>query len=172
MKASIGTLSYYFNTHRMVQEYTEQFYLPGAQRYWQLSADDMAPAKALAAWKTRVRAGWSQVRVQRVETEGVTELQVGDKFHAKAHVHLGSLTPDDVRVELYLGRVDAAGELVGAGATAMQPVGEVKADSYRFEASDVKCLTSGQHGYTVRVLPYHPDLTTLFLPELIVWASV
>jgi starch phosphorylase len=172
MKASIGTLSCYFNTHRMVQEYTEHFYLPSAQRYWQLSADDMARAKALAAWKTRVLGGWSQVRVERVETERFTELQVGDKFHAKARVHLGSLTPDDVRVELYLGRVDAGGELVGAKATAMHPVGQGKVGSYFFEASDVTCSASGQHGYTVRVLPHHPDLTTPFLPELIVWAPV
>jgi hypothetical protein len=30
---------------------------------------------------------------------------------------------------------------------------------------------SGQHGFTVRVLPHHPDLTTSFQPGLIVWAG-
>jgi starch phosphorylase len=172
MKASIGALSYYFNTHRMVQEYTERFYLPGAERYWQLTADDMARAKALAAWKTRVRKSWDQIRVGKVEAEPFTELQVGAGLHVRTQVHLGSLTPDDVRVELYLGRVDAGGELVGAEATAMQPINEAKAGNYLFEATDVRCLASGQHGYTVRVLPHHPDLSTSFLPGLIVWASV
>jgi starch phosphorylase len=170
MKASIGALSYFFNTHRMVQEYTERFYLPGAERYWQLAADDMARAKALAAWKTRVRKSWDQVRVGKVEAEPFTELQVGDGLHVRTQVHLGSLTPDDVRVELYLGRVDAGGELVRAEATAMQPINEAKAGDCLFEATDVRCLASGQHGYTVRVLPHHPDLTTPFLPGLIVWA--
>ena len=30
---------------------------------------------------------------------------------------------------------------------------------------------SGLHGYTVRVLPHHPNLVTPFLPGLIAWAS-
>jgi starch phosphorylase len=83
---------------------------------------------------------------------------------------LGTLTPDDVKVELYLGRVDGAGELVEAEATPMQPAGQGKASSYLFEASEVVCFSSGRHGYTVRVLPHHPDLTTPFLPGLIEWA--
>jgi starch phosphorylase len=170
MKASIGSLCHYFNTHRMVQEYTERFYLPGAERYQQLTADDAARARALAAWRTRVEAGWSQVSVEAVETEAFNELQVGDTFHARARICLGSLTPEDVRVELYLGRVDAAGELVDAQATLMQPSRQDEADSFLFEADDVICFASGQHGYTVRILPHHPDLTTPFLPGLIAWA--
>jgi starch phosphorylase len=170
MKASIGTLCHFFNTHRMVQDYTERFYLAGADWYRQLIAEDMVRAKALAAWKTRVRESWSQVRVETIETEPFTELQVGDKVRASTRVYLGYLTPDDVRVELYLGRVDAAGELVEAEATPMQPIEQDKAGSYLFEASDVTCFASGRHGYTVRVLPHHPDLTTLLLPGFIVWA--
>jgi starch phosphorylase len=170
MKASIGSLCYYFNTHRMVQEYTERFYLPGAKRYQQLTGNDAVRAVRLAAWKRRIEAGWPEVKVEAVETEAFNELQVGDTFHARARVSLGSLTPEDVRVELYLGRVDPAGELVDAQATLMQPAGQDKAGSFSFETSDVTCFGSGQHGYTVRVLPYHPDLTTPFLPGLIVWA--
>jgi starch phosphorylase len=172
MKASTGTLSYFFNTHRMVQEYTERFYLPGAERYWQLTDGDMVRAKALAAWKMRVQKNWDQVRVGAVEAEAFTELQVGDRLNVRTQVHLGSLAPDDVQVELYLGRVDAGGELVEAEAIPMQAIGEGQSDTYLFEASDVTCLASGQHGYTVRVLPQHPDLVTPFLPGLIVWASV
>ena len=170
MKASIGTLCYFFNTHRMVQEYTECSYLPAAERYRALTEGDMARAKALAAWKSYVREGWSQVRVEKVEIEPFTEFQVGDKLRAETRVYLGDLTPDDVRVELYLGRVDASGELVEAEATPMQPIKDKRAGSYLFEASGVACSASGRHGYTVRVFPHHPDLITPFLPGLIVWA--
>ena len=170
MKDSIGNLCYFFNTHRMVQEYTERFYLPGAERYERITADDMARAKALAAWKTRVQENWPQVRIERVEAEPFTELQVGDRFQARARVYLGTLTPDDVRVELYLGRVDAAGDLVGAEAILMKPVEGGKAGSCLFETNEVVCFASGRHGYTVRVLPNHPDLAKSFLPGLIAWA--
>jgi starch phosphorylase len=170
MKASIGALCHFFNTHRMVREYTERFYLPAAARYRRLTADEMAGAETLAAWTTRIRENWSQVRVQEVEAEPLTELQVGSEVRARARVHLGDLTPDDVTVELYLGRVDAGGEIVEAEATPMQFIEPAEEGNYLFEAGAIPCRKSGRHGYTVRVLPHHPDLTTSFLPGLIVWA--
>jgi len=171
MKASIGKLCHFFNTHRMVREYTERFYLPAAARYRQLTADEIARARALAAWKARVQEGWSQIRIEAVDAGPPTELQIGGAVQAQARIHLGNLTPDDVMVELYLGRVDADGEIVEAEATPMQPVGLAEEGSYLFEVSAVPCRKSGLHGYTVRVLSYHPDLPTPFLPGLIVWAG-
>jgi starch phosphorylase len=171
MKASIGTLSHYFNTHRMVHEYTERFYLPAATRYEQLTADDLARAQALTTWKTRVRENWARVRIQTVEPESSTEVRVGDAVRVRAGVYLGDLTPEDVAVELYLGRVGADGEIVEAETTLMEPVDSDKQDNHIFEASAAPCRKSGLHGYTVRILPHHPDLNTLFLPGLIAWAG-
>jgi len=88
----------------------------------------------------------------------------------QARVHLGALTPTDVQVELYVGRLNADGEIIEAQATALKLVGPDR-DSYLFEAGAVPCRMSGQHGFTVRGLPHHPDLTTPFQPGLIVWAS-
>jgi starch phosphorylase len=34
----------------------------------------------------------------------------------------------------------------------------------------IPCRSSGQHGYTVRVLPRHPDLANLFEPGLVCWS--
>lgn len=171
MKTSITTLCHFFNTHRMVKEYTERFYLPAATHYQQLIADGMARAKALAAWKVRIQENWAQVYIEAVETKLLTELQVGGEVHARTWVHLGTLTPDDVVVELYLGRVNADGKIIEPEATPMQSVGQEGIGKYLFEASAVPCHKSGLHGYTVRVLPHHPDLSLRFLPGLIVWAG-
>ena len=169
MKASSGALCHYFNTHRMVAEYTNRFYLPAASRYQQLTADELARAKALAAWKGRVQASWPQVRVDSVETASFTELKAGDEVQVQARVRLGTLTPDDVSVELCLGRVNDRGEIGAAQATPMLPVGPAGDGSWHFAARIVPGQ-SGLHGYTVRVLPRHADLTTPFIPGLIVWA--
>jgi len=171
MKASIGSLCHFFNSHRMVREYTERFYLPAAARYGRLMAEGTARAPALAAWKTRVRENWAQVQVEAVYTEPLAELQVGGEVRARARVHLGTLAPEDVTVEFYLGRVDADGEIVEAEATPMQPIGPDREGGYLFEAIALPCRKSGLHGYTVRVLPHHPDLATPFVPGLIVWAA-
>jgi starch phosphorylase len=170
MKASIGNLCHFFNTHRMVREYTERFYLPAAARYQALTADGLARARALARWKSKVREHWPEVRVEAVTTGALGELKVGDRINAQAQIRLGALTPDDVSVELYSGLVDAKGEIVEPQTTPMSYAGPGDRDCHRFEAGSVACCRSGLHGFTLRVLPRHPDLTTAFMPGLIVWA--
>jgi starch phosphorylase len=170
MKASTASLCHFFNTNRMVQEYAERFYLPAADRHRRLMADGIARAEALAVWRAQIGAAWPQVHVESIEGESVAELHVGETVRAQARVHLGALTPADVAVQLYLGRVDAKGEIVEAEAVSMQLVGPDGAGVYCFESPAVPCRRSGLHGYTVRVLPCHADLPTLFLPGLIVWA--
>ncbi len=172
MKSSIGHLCHFFNTHRMVQEYAERFYLPAAQRQQQLATEEMARARALAAWRERIQQHWPEVRIEAVTTDSLTALQVGTTIKVQAQVHLGALRPDDVAVELYAGQVDAEGEIIDAQITPMQPLGtDGGAGSFRFASEAVACCKSGLHGFTVRVLPHHPDLANRFLPGLIVWAG-
>jgi glycogen phosphorylase len=84
-------------------------------------------------------------------------------------VQLGSLQPQDVVVELYLGRVDTRGEIVEGRAIAMHPESNSGGDYvYAGEATPAE---SGLHGFTIRVRPNHPDLSTPFVPGLIVWAN-
>jgi starch phosphorylase len=171
MKACIGKLNYYYNTHRMVQEYTERLYLPTAQRYQQLKSEEMGPARALAEWKRRVREHWPEIEIQQVDAESLTDLRVGDEIHARAVVHLGELSPDDVTLQLTIGPVDTSGEIVEGKITALEYAGVGEAEGeHLFEANNVPCDQSGLYGYTVRVLPSHPDLVTPFLPGLITWA--
>jgi starch phosphorylase len=171
MKASIGNLCHYFNTHRMVREYTERFYLPAAEQQGRLMADGMARAMSLAAWKERVRDQWSRIRIESVTAGSLDGVQVNSEIKAQAEVSLGALTPDDVSVELYVGLVNADNEIVGARAIPMRPVGDGGDGRYRFEVSSVPCCRSGLHGFTVRALPRHPDLIAPSLPGLIVWAQ-
>ena len=35
---------------------------------------------------------------------------------------------------------------------------------------ELPCAYSGRHGFALRVLPRHPDLTSPFEPRLILWA--
>jgi starch phosphorylase len=81
------------------------------------------------------------------------------------------LAPDDVRVEFYMGRVAANGEVLGGEATAMDFVEQAEQGESVYESSAVSCHQSGLHGYTVRVLPHHRDLLSPFVPGLIAWAG-
>ena len=170
MKASIASLCHYFNTHRMVREYTERFYLLAAERSQQLASDGMARARALADWRAYVQSGWRHVRVEAVESDDGHELPVRGQVRARARVRLHQLRPEDVSVQLYLGRINSQGEIVEARAEPMRPLRQHEEGVWLFESDPVVCYRSGLHGYTVRVLPHHPDLVTDFLPGLVAWA--
>jgi len=172
MKASLSRLCHQFNTHRMVQQYTESFYLPAHRKFGEMAAESAQRTRALVAWQARVRAAWPEVRVESVENGSPATLPVGQPIQARVRVHLGALTPEDVAVELYHGRVNANGQIVNALATAMSATGTGEGGSYNFVAEPVSCSDSGLHGYTVRVLPYHPDLPTALMPGLISWAHL
>jgi glycogen phosphorylase len=53
----------------------------------------------------------------------------------------------------------------------MQPVQSEGGSTCLYEAAVPPCSMSGLHGYTVRVLPCHPDLKAPFIPGLITWAG-
>jgi starch phosphorylase len=171
VKSSIARLCPAFNMHRVVKEYASGFYLPAHERHQQLTVDQSARAKALAAWRSRLRAGWSEIRVTDVDAVATTEIKAGSTIDVRARVHLGPLTCDEVAVELYLGRINAGAEFANATAAPMRYIGPNADGSCTFEASGVPCRQSGRHGYTVRVLPFHSGEPRRFLPGLIRWAD-
>jgi len=170
MKSSIAHLGPSFNMQRVVQEYASEFYVRVHGHYQRLLADGGARARALAAWSARMYAGWPQVRVESVDKAPGQELPVGSRIPVRARIRLGPIDPSEVAVELYLGHIDAQGEIAQGTALPMEPAGQTPEGLNVFEAKGVACLESGLHGYTVRVLPYQPDEARSFLPGLIAWA--
>ena len=170
MKRSIASYSAQFNSHRMVCQYVESSYLKAAERSQRLLADDLTPARQLAAWQRHVHKAWPAVTVTIDDDHQPEKQTVGDSVDVRARVHLGNLSPDDVEVQLYMGRVTSKGVIVEPQISVMTLAGSMDSNTYLYEASDVHCHTSGSLGYTVRVLPKHADLVSSFSPGLITWA--
>jgi len=172
MKAAMRDHAGMFNTNRMVREYYERCYLPSARRNQQLTEDDLAKAKALAAWKAGLRRQWSQIRIERVWEEGteIQGLKVGDQLQVHAGVHLGELKPTDVSVELYYGGLSAEGLIVEGQASPMLIAQSKGKGKYVF-AGAIACRTSGRHGYALRILPRHDDLGNPFEMGLVLWGG-
>src|SRR5262249_25149818 len=83
-KRSMSSLSAYFNTNRMVQEYLEKCYIPSSERHGALAADDMKRARQLAAWRKALGQSWSHVRIETVEAHGKDPMHVGGRLEVKA----------------------------------------------------------------------------------------
>ena len=170
MKAAITTIAPFYNTHRMVSEYANRFYVPSIDRYRQLSQDGLARGRVLAAWLRRVRQQWGQLHITGVELDTGASTFVGKNLRARVTIQLGELTPEDVTVQLYLGGVDSESRIVDAETTTLQFVERTAAGASVFGADSITCARSGMHGYTVRVLPWHQDLSEQVIPGLVVWA--
>lgn len=170
MKAGMRAIAPVFNTQRMVQEYDDQGYLIAADRYSRLAADDARRARDVAAWQARVHEQWPNVQIDEAQAEGAAALPVGTTFQVHAWVRLGALLPADVAVELYEGPLDQQDNIVAPTAKPMEWDGARDNDRYRFSGA-VDCESSGQHGYTVRVVPHHPDHPDRFVEGLLRWAE-
>lgn len=170
MKAAITQLSPVFNTHRMVHEYTERYYLPSHARQMRFAAESAAQARQVAAWKQRVRSSWPNVRIESVDAPAGAEVSVGEGVPSRATVRLAGLAPEDVAVELYAGKLDAHSNFTQAVATLMHAVSG-EGDVCVFETRFGPCAESGLHGYTVRVRPVHSQSETDLVPGCMTWAG-
>jgi starch phosphorylase len=144
---------------RMVADYVQQLYVPAAVSG---RATTPAVARDLAAYKTRVRALWPGVRVEHVESSGLSDSpQIGDEMHVRATVSLAGLAPQDVEVQLVHGRVSPSDTITDLLTSVLQLIREEDAATgrYIFEGT-LKLRRTGPFGYTVRVLPRHPGLVS------------
>ena len=170
MKACVDSLCHFVNTHRMVRDYVEGYYMPAHAQFRSLGQNGAQRTRELSAAVERIRKGWQDVWVSKVEDGPSKTVPVSSSMQVRAQVHLGRLTPNDVLVELYIGRVDGNGNLLQGEAVTMQPEPQSAGDTYSY-AIATSIHRSGLHGFTVRVRPYHPDLPVAFIPGLICWAD-
>ncbi|HMC40252.1 MAG TPA: alpha-glucan family phosphorylase, partial [Acidimicrobiales bacterium] len=171
VKASLASLGPKVMASRMVKDYMRELYEPTALQADSLAAGAYARARALAAWKQRILEAWPAVKVLDVEPDDVTGMvDLGGERSVSVSVELGTLTPDDVAVELLHGPVVGGDELTGTDIVrlALAPTDD-RSGPFRYEGT-FPCDQAGRHGYTVRIVPAHPDLVQPVELGCIAWA--
>lgn len=103
VKHALATIPPRFNTDRMVEEYAQRGYAPLAAAGAQLAADGHALLARVAGEHARIRRGFPELRILAASVTDPRSLAVGGTLAARVEVDLGSLQPQDVRVELVLG---------------------------------------------------------------------
>ena len=170
MKSSMRKLCPVFNTNRMVYEYAKKYYFPAADKYNQVCKNSEEIARDLARWHAAIHDNWHKIKIENIVADYKSEIKVGDVFNISADVHLADLLPENVKVQAFHGSVDPDNQLVNALPVDMTCIArDTEKKIYTFKTS-VKCERSGLLGYSLRVLPDHPHLTTNFLPGRIIWA--
>lgn len=166
MKSSMMTICPQFNMNRAAEEYTRYYYISALLNWNWLAANDMERAREIAQWKAKVREKWSEVRILDVETDSGVDLAVGDRLSTRVRVELGSLTPQDVKLEVFYGQLQE-GRIVDGRSVLMSPADAQ--DGWHSYSGIISCATSGHFGFAVRVTPRSAGLDDYFDRELVAW---
>jgi starch phosphorylase len=143
-----------------------------ARRADSLTGGSYAKARALADWKARVLAGWDDVRIESVESDAALA-ELGASRTVSAVVSLGSagkLTGDDVQVQLLHGPVGPNDEIPDPVVAPMQLVGLADGPGTYSYSGSFSCELAGRYGFSVRLVPVHPDLSDPVEMGCITWA--
>jgi starch phosphorylase len=169
VKNSIASLAPRFNTHRMLKEYCEEYYIPALFRCHRLASDGKAAVKNLTEWKARVRQGWPNISFESVKSEALKTGPHGLEMNIEAHVNLGQLAPGDVEAQLYYGPLAPDGTIQHAGLVTLESIPSSNGAIFKGAAVIPQ---SGKYGFTVRVIPSHPYLDQPLKMGLVRWADL
>ncbi len=172
MKESIKSLTAQYSTHRMVQEYTNKMYIPSIERIEKVISSNYGFVKKLADWESNIERNWPQVQIIADKTMNQLKEQKttsGEILKISTSVYLGSIEPDNVKVEIYYGNIGRNNLIDSPEIVEMELEEKLEYGLYRY-SSEIRLLDGGEYGYTFRVLPYNPDLINKFDMGLIRWA--
>jgi starch phosphorylase len=155
VKQTIINLSPQFNTLRMLTEYMTELYRPAHNGFVEMREGDFRRARDKAAWDAKVRNVWDRVRFVETGPAPVGAVTSGRPVPVRATLDLAGLKPEDVRVEVVIGRIGTSGGLEETEVM-MLPAVERNGSVATFEKEIVPEQT-GRLGYALRVSPNHFD---------------
>jgi starch phosphorylase len=168
MKASLHKLCPFFNTHRMVEEYWERFYVPSAEQGFHLMEGNCEKLKKLARWQEKIMYNWANIVIKDIHMDEVTEVEVGAIYHVEADIFLAELSPEDVIVEAYYGRMDSYNRFVDRFTHVMKETEDAGEQVYRYKG-DIQFEETGHFGLNIRLTPNHPNPNSRHSMGLVIW---
>jgi starch phosphorylase len=170
MKASMKKLCPLYNANRVVAAYTKNFYIPAAERFERLKEDNGRRARLLVDWRSKMRELWNEIRIEKVDRQAEEDLQVGATLHVSAQIKLGEISPGEVLVQIFRGRLDSTQQIQEGEPFPMALESSIGDGCHTFSV-DIPCDKSGMCGFSIRVLPYHEEALLPKELPLITWAE-
>ncbi|MBZ5724015.1 MAG: alpha-glucan family phosphorylase [Acidobacteriia bacterium] len=172
MKQSLMYISPQFDCRRMVREYMTELYEPAHQQHILAHQGGYSAIREKTRWTSRIREVWDRVKfVEPSPGPAAASVISGKTLPVRAVIDLAGLTPEDVRVEVVLGRVDSNGHLEETEVMVL-PAVEQQGPVTVFGKEIVPDRT-GRLGYALRVSPNHfDDPLTQPCSSLLKWSSV
>lgn len=161
MRHSMAELTPQFSTNRMLREYTENYYLPLAEKQHQRGCNNAQLANSINSWYQQVQQYWSAIHFSNLHVQ-----HEQNNIEFKVQLYLDELNPKFIKVELYAEALDKSGIAERHTLQRMeQLIGAVNSYLYTIEIPAQR----SDHDYTLRVIPYHPQVQVPLECNLILW---
>jgi starch phosphorylase len=169
VRQSLMNLSPRFNSLRMLEEYATQLYDPAHRAYGEVCRDGFSSIRRRAQWNADVERAWGSVNFVELGPDPDGTVFSGQPIPIRALVELGGLSPEDVRVEVVIGRVGVSGQLEETEVMTL-PAVEQRGSAYVF-AKEFLPMHTGRLGYSLRISPNHyQDPLTRPCNSLLKWS--
>ena len=158
VKNSIAQIAPHYTMKRQLDDYYSKFYCKEAKRFKELSANDNAKAKEIAAWKEEVVAKWDSIEIVSKDREADIaqgDIESGKEYTITIVVDEKGLN-DAVGLELVTTYTTPAGK---QHVYSVEPFSVVKkeGDLYTFQAKH-SLSNAGSFKVSYRMFPKNPDL--------------
>jgi starch phosphorylase len=171
VKQSLMYISPNFDCRRMVREYMSELYEPAHSQHARQLQNNFRLIREKARWNSQVREVWERVHFVEAGMGPAGTIMSGKPVPVRARIELAGLKPQDVRVEVVMGRVDSNGNLEDTEVLVLPPV-EENGSVAVFE-KDIVPERTGRLGYALRVSPNHfDDPLTRPCASPLKWSSV
>ena len=158
IKNSIAQIAPHYTMKRQLDDYYSKFYCKEAKRFHELSTNNYAKAKEIAAWKEEVAAKWDSIEVvscNKPEDMEHASIESGKEYTVQFVIDEKGLN-DAIGLELVTTYNSEDGK---QHIYSVEPFHVVKKEGtlYTFEAKH-EIENSGSFRVAYRMFPKHPDL--------------
>ena len=167
-KQSISTLLPKYNSTRMVGEYLSKYYLAATKQWRRFSDNQYENASRLSQWKARINQAWHDVRLNRRDTP-LKRIDYGNSLRFEVALQLNSLKPEDIVVELLLGRPLNGHDQMKNKQFRFHATGTADAAGAHIYTLELKPELCGSLDYKIRAYPWHELMTHPLEMGLMVW---
>jgi starch phosphorylase len=168
MKNAFVSIVSYFNTHRMVKEYYDNFYREAGSNYSTLSKDNFNQTRELVAWKDRISKEFHNIKIEKINIDEAKVYKLRDKIKIEVEVFLGNLNPEEINVDIYYGNIAADNRLNHSSIKNLKEVVSVNDGRYIFSGF-LTCQKTGNFGLKIRITPSHPLIIDPYEMNLVTW---
>ena len=168
IKNTIAKVAPNFTMRRQLSDYIERFYVPQAERYRKLKADDNKMAKEISTWKGKVAEKWEGINIVEANVEhGIANTyKIGESHPAQIKLELNGLSPDEVGVEVVLAEKQEERDVFVERHEFYVEKVEGNVATYQL---DLTLMNPGSFNYGIRVFPKNELLPHRFDFRYLKW---